>query len=193
MRSWSAVRTCWTNQGFVTVSLSWSKKKGPASSPLARRYQVIAPTGHMSVPVLPTTTSAPTPDWSHLDCFRWIWIIRGDCRSSTATSPHARSVVAFHVDRDVGSSSPSLKNPKNAMVAPRDQSPMPLLKRVQAGISRIRLQAGKSAKQTRLPITFDILRQICTAWSRSSNHNCGLLCAVSGRPIAIWAFLTAAK
>ncbi len=73
---------------------------------------------------------------------------------------------------------------RNAQIAmglpdPRDQSSMPLLKRIQAGISRIRLQAGKSAKQTRLPITFDILRQICTAWSRSSNHNCGLLCAVA--------------
>ncbi len=56
---------------------------------------------------------------------------------------------------------------------------MPLLKRVQAGISRIRLQAGKSAKTTRLPITFDILRRICTAWSRSSTPDRVVLCAVA--------------
>ncbi len=71
---------------------------------------------------------------------------------------------------------------RNAQIAmglpdPRDQSSMPLLKRVQAGISRIRLQAGKSAKTTRLPITFDILRRICTAWSSTPDRV--VLCAVA--------------
>ncbi len=42
---------------------------------------------------------------------------------------------------------------------PRDQSSLPILKRVQAGISRIRLQNGAPSK-TRLPITIGILRQI---------------------------------
>ncbi len=73
---------------------------------------------------------------------------------------------------------------RNAQIAmglpdPRDQSSMPLLKRVQAGISRIRLQAGKSTKLTRLPITFRILQQICKAWASSRNPDRVLLCAVA--------------
>ncbi len=42
---------------------------------------------------------------------------------------------------------------------PREQSSLPILKRVQAGISRIRLQRGAPSR-TRLPITIRILRQI---------------------------------
>ncbi len=42
---------------------------------------------------------------------------------------------------------------------PREQSSLPILKRVQAGISRIRLQNGAPSR-TRLPITIGILRQI---------------------------------
>ncbi len=72
----------------------------------------------------------------------------------------------------------------NAQIAmglpdPRDQSSMPLLKRIQAGISKIRLQAGKSTKLTRLPITFRILQQICKAWASSRNPDRVLLCAVA--------------
>jgi len=36
----------------------------------------------------------------------------------------------------------------------------PLLKRVQAGLSRVRLQSGKGRQQVRLPISPPILRQI---------------------------------
>ena len=42
---------------------------------------------------------------------------------------------------------------------PRDQSSLPLLRRVQAGISRVRLQQGASA-QIRLPVTPALLRRI---------------------------------
>lgn len=43
---------------------------------------------------------------------------------------------------------------------PRDQSSLPLLKRVQAGISRIRLQEGSSARRVRLPITLPVLKKV---------------------------------
>ena len=43
---------------------------------------------------------------------------------------------------------------------PRDQSSLPLLKRVQAGISRIRLQDGSAQTHVRLPITMQVLEKV---------------------------------
>ena len=45
---------------------------------------------------------------------------------------------------------------------PREQSSLPLLKRVQAGIGRVRLSRGRPCKQ-RLPITTHMLRQMKVA------------------------------
>lgn len=53
----------------------------------------MAVTGHSSVCVMPTTMSAPDPNWSHLDFFKWICIIRGAAWLSTATSPHMSPTV----------------------------------------------------------------------------------------------------
>ena len=51
---------------------------------------------------------------------------------------------------------------------PRDKSSLPMLKRVQAGISRLRLMKGSQAR-IRLPITSHLLRQIKQALDRSSH------------------------
>lgn len=51
---------------------------------------------------------------------------------------------------------------------PREQSSLPMLKRVQAGISRARLTQG-SLSRVRLPITAHVLSQIHDALSHSSN------------------------
>jgi len=49
--------------------------------------------------------------------FRGTCIILGIVRLSIATSPHARSIVAFQDDAESDSSSPSWQNPKNAVHA----------------------------------------------------------------------------
>jgi len=51
---------------------------------------------------------------------------------------------------------------------PRDQSSLPMLKRVQAGISRLRLAKGPRS-HIRLPITAHLLRQIKLALDKSSH------------------------
>ena len=60
---------------------------------------------------------------------------------------------------------------------PRDQSSLPLLKRVQAGISRVRLQRGATAK-IRLPITPQILRRIRQTLENTSHPKSRLIWAV---------------
>ena len=54
---------------------------------------------------------------------------------------------------------------------PREQSSLPLLKRVQAGISRIRLLKGKCSSRIRLPITVHILGRIREALVTSTDPN----------------------
>ena len=61
---------------------------------------------------------------------------------------------------------------------PRDQSSLPLLKRVQAGISRVRLQRGAST-QLRLPITPPLLRRIKKRMDTTRQPNGQLLWAVA--------------
>ncbi len=62
---------------------------------------------------------------------------------------------------------------------PRDQSSLPLLKRVQAGISRIRLQSGKTGARVRLPITTHIMAGLRNAWQGSTHEDKDLLWAVA--------------
>ena len=52
---------------------------------------------------------------------------------------------------------------------PRDQSSLPMLKRVQAAISRARVLRGTTTKRIRLPITAQVLAKIRQALSNSSN------------------------
>ena len=60
---------------------------------------------------------------------------------------------------------------------PRDKSSLPVLKRVQAGISRVRLQRGASAK-IRLPITPQLLRRIRQRLDTTTHPNRQLIWAV---------------
>ena len=62
---------------------------------------------------------------------------------------------------------------------PRDQSSLPLLKRIQAGIIRVHLQKGQAKQRVRLPITPPILCQIKTHLMASKNPNRMLLWAVA--------------
>ena len=61
---------------------------------------------------------------------------------------------------------------------PRDQSSLPLLKRVQAGISRIRMLRG-SQSRVRLPITAQILAQIRTVLDSSAHPHKVVLWAIA--------------
>ena len=58
---------------------------------------------------------APDPNWSVFDRCRCIRIIVGLAGSLMAISPQVRWVAGQNADRDSGSSSPSVKNPKNAV------------------------------------------------------------------------------
>ena len=78
---------------------------------------MMAETGHSSSLVTPMTMSAPTPNWSHFDFFKWTCIIVGDDWLSTATSPHERQVDSLKDPTESGRSSPSRKNPKKAVLA----------------------------------------------------------------------------
>ncbi len=60
---------------------------------------------------------------------------------------------------------------------PRDQSSLPMLKRIQAGIQRIKSLAGPSTR-TRLPITATLLRKIGQHLASSSSSHKELLWAV---------------
>ena len=61
---------------------------------------------------------------------------------------------------------------------PRDQSSLPILKRVLAGISRARAQSGLQPR-IRLPITIQVLARINTALSESSRRDKVVLWAVA--------------
>ena len=61
---------------------------------------------------------------------------------------------------------------------PREQSSLPLLKRVQAGISRVRLGRQQAAR-VRLPITGQVLRQVKAELERSRNPERVTVWAVS--------------
>ena len=52
---------------------------------------------------------------------------------------------------------------------PREQSSLPLLRRVQTGISRIRLQSKSKSSRVRLPITIQVLERLLEVWVGSSN------------------------
>ncbi len=62
---------------------------------------------------------------------------------------------------------------------PHDQSSLPLLKRVLAGISRTRLQSGKTGARVRLPITTHIMAGLRKAWLGSTGEDKDLLWAVA--------------
>ena len=61
---------------------------------------------------------------------------------------------------------------------PREKSSLPVLRRVQAGISRLRLSRDTPTRN-RLPITAHLLRQLRSTWERTSHPNRVLLWAVS--------------
>ena len=54
---------------------------------------------------------------------------------------------------------------------PRDQSSLPLLKRVQAGIKRVRASRGRHNQRIRLPITLVMLGSIRTALNSLTDHD----------------------
>ena len=63
---------------------------------------------------------------------------------------------------------------------PRDHSSLPLLKRIQAGISRVRLQSkNQTGQRVRFPITPPILRQLKDRLSSSSDPNRVVVWAVA--------------
>ena len=62
---------------------------------------------------------------------------------------------------------------------PRSQSSLPLLKRVQAGIRRIRLEAGSTSPRVRLPITVHTLGRIREALGASANPNATVIWAIA--------------
>ncbi len=62
---------------------------------------------------------------------------------------------------------------------PREQSSLPLLKRVQAGISRIRQQSGGKSSRVRLPITTRVLERLYGTWVGSANPDKTMLWTVA--------------
>lgn len=61
---------------------------------------------------------------------------------------------------------------------PREQSLLPVLKRVQAGIRRVQLMSGKPSR-IRLPITAQVLEQIRTNLSDSTHPHKVLIWAIA--------------
>ena len=61
---------------------------------------------------------------------------------------------------------------------PRDQSSLPLLKRVQAGIKRVRASRGLHHQKIRLPITLMMLESIRKASNKSADRDRELTWAV---------------
>ena len=80
-------------------------------------YARMAATGQSWQPECPKSTSAPEPNWSHLDLRRWNLTIVAADRSLTATSPQLRCKAGLYEVSASTSSSPSRKKPKNAAVA----------------------------------------------------------------------------
>lgn len=62
---------------------------------------------------------------------------------------------------------------------PRDQSSLPMLKRVQSGISRTRLQQGTTPTRIRLPITLHTLGRIRETLVASDNPNRTVMWAIA--------------
>ena len=73
---------------------------------------------------------------------------------------------------------------------PRDQSSMPLLKRVQAGIRRVRVERGTQQARVRLPITLEVLGKVQRHLKSSQHPHQQLLWAIS--TLAIFGFFRAA-
>ena len=69
---------------------------------------------------------------------------------------------------------------------PRDQSSLPLLKRVQAGIKWVRASRGRHNQRIRLPITLEMLGSIRTALNSSTDHDRKLTWAVAS--VAFFSF-----
>ena len=108
-------RSCSMNHAFRAGCVAARLKNTPAAGPLTAMYLRIAVTGHNGRPVDPTMMSAPVPNWSHLDRFRWNLTIDGFSRLSTATSPHMREAAGLILARDSGRSSLRRKKPKKAV------------------------------------------------------------------------------
>ena len=62
---------------------------------------------------------------------------------------------------------------------PREASSMPLLRRIQAGISRTRLQSGTAAPRTRLPITLQTLGRMKQHLSTAADPNKVVIWAIA--------------
>ena len=70
LREFRMLRMCLVNDCFVTALCEQSTKNGPGLSPQISIYLRIAVTGQRGECTRPTTTSDPTPNWSHLDTFK---------------------------------------------------------------------------------------------------------------------------
>ena len=79
------VRTCCTSHDFVTAPPCELMKNGPDRSCRSTMYATTAAMGQMRVPVCPTMTLTPLPNWSHFDRFRWTLTIDGEVLLSIAT------------------------------------------------------------------------------------------------------------
>ncbi len=90
-------------------------KKSPAVEPWTSMYSSMTAAGHRESQVLPSTTSAPTPNWSHFDHLRCTFTIVRLSRLSAASSPHMSEAAAETLALDSGSSLPSQKKPKKAV------------------------------------------------------------------------------
>ena len=101
-----------TNHALVIGLPFKFRKKAPGRSCRREIYDRRADTGHRAQPVRPMTMSTPTPNWSHFDCFRWIFSMDGCVALSAATSPQAKSVVGLNLSADSTRSSPRRKKAK---------------------------------------------------------------------------------
>ena len=93
-------------------------------------------------------------------------------------------LLCILVSRERTGTTAYLATVQNAQISmgfldPWEHSSLPLLKRVQAGISRIRLQQGKRSSCTRSPITMHILGRMREALVASSDTNKVVVWAVA--------------
>ena len=94
-------------------SMGWIQKEGARLVAPTLMYWRMAVAGQIELPVRPITVLDPEPYWSHLNFFRWNWIMRVLLWLSTATSPHAKPVDKSKDTIESGRSSFRRKNPKN--------------------------------------------------------------------------------
>ncbi len=162
-------------------------KNGPEDEPLTSVYLRIAVTGQRGRPVFPKIMSAPVPNWSHFDLLRWILISVGLSLLSTATSPHMSYLTGETEACVSGSSSPSLKKPKNVVqqIAHRRSfwgwldwfSCVRICSMTAAVMGRRRWDGGPLSALTRwIPawILFSTGRDDCSLGSGSSRESCVL-------------------